>query len=180
MHRLTLLTLLFTSGLVRGSSSFAFESLRLTESDARAFPAVEFASTRPRRGEHHNGAPCRAFPGSEDWPLDADWEQLNSTLGGALLRPSLTPAVCYPGEHYDADRCSFLVREAGRNAFWFSDPLSVFSQWPQGSTCMPNLTAVGECTRGAFPEYVVNATTVKHIQAAVNFARNKNVRLIIK
>ncbi|KAL2266754.1 hypothetical protein VTJ83DRAFT_6106 [Remersonia thermophila] len=52
--------------------------------------------------------------------------------------------------------------------------------WPQGGTCRLALNTAGECTRGGYPEYVVNATTVKHIQAAINFARNKNIRLVIK
>lgn len=33
---------------------------------------------------------------------------------------------------------------------------------------------------GGFPMYVINATTPKHIQAGVNFARNSGVRLVVK
>jgi hypothetical protein len=40
------------------------------------------------------------------------------------------------------------------------------------------LNATGKCTQGGWSVYVVNATTVKQI--AVNFARNKNLRLVIK
>jgi len=36
------------------------------------------------------------------------------------------------------------------------------------------------CTLGGFPEYVVQAATVAQIQLAINFARNANLRLIIK
>lgn len=36
------------------------------------------------------------------------------------------------------------------------------------------------CNITAFPAYVVNVTTVKQIQLAVNFARNNNIRLTIK
>jgi hypothetical protein len=38
----------------------------------------------------------------------------------------------------------------------------------------------GNCTLGGFPSYVVNATNVAQIQLAVNFARNANLRLVIK
>ncbi|KAL2186558.1 FAD-binding domain-containing protein [Thermothelomyces heterothallicus CBS 203.75] len=72
--------------------------------------------------------------------------------------------------------CEWLVDQSGRTHFWIDEPLSTLTQWPQGSTCPLVLDAPGTCTRGGYPEYVVNATTVKHIQAAVNFARNKNVR----
>lgn len=40
----------------------------------------------------------------------------------------------------------------------------------------PNAT----CTLGGFPSYVVNVTNVAQIQLAVNFARNANLRLVIK
>lgn len=40
--------------------------------------------------------------------------------------------------------------------------------------------ASGNCTHGGFPVYTVNVSDVKHIQLAVNFARNANLRLVIK
>lgn len=37
-----------------------------------------------------------------------------------------------------------------------------------------------QCTLGGFPEYVVNVTSAAQVQLAVNFARNLNIRLVIK
>lgn len=54
------------------------------------------------------------------------------------------------------------------------------TEWPQGDTCLPGLEVEGSCTQGRFPTYVVNVTTVKQVQVAVNFARNAEVRLVIK
>jgi hypothetical protein len=36
------------------------------------------------------------------------------------------------------------------------------------------------CSTGGYPEYVVKATTVAQIQLAVNFVRERNLRLVIK
>lgn len=36
------------------------------------------------------------------------------------------------------------------------------------------------CLQGAYPTYVVNASTVAQVQLAVNFARNSNIRLVVK
>jgi FAD/FMN-containing dehydrogenase len=36
------------------------------------------------------------------------------------------------------------------------------------------------CTVGGYPTYVVNVTSVAQIQLAVNFARERNLRLVIK
>jgi hypothetical protein len=57
-----------------------------------------------------------------------------------------------------------------------------FQQWPLGNPCLiPAATNVNKfCNISSFPAYVVNATTVKHIQLAVNFARNANIRVTIK
>lgn len=45
---------------------------------------------------------------------------------------------------------------------------------------MPSNNPDGNCTVGGYPSYVVNVTTVAQIQLAVNFARNSNLRFVIK
>jgi len=53
----------------------------------------------------------------------------------------------------------------------------------QGRTCMPPSIFTSPnrtCTIGGYPAYVLNATTVAQVQLAVNFARNKNIRLVVK
>jgi len=153
-----------------------FESIQLTEDHTKAFPAIDFARGEDRLPRTR----CKAWPGSNDWPSDIEWRLLNATLDGALLQPSSPSAACYRGPNFNAAKCSFLLNNATNDGFWIDDPLAVLTQWPQGGTCMPALNATGTCTQGGFPVYVVNATTVQHIQAAVNFARNKNIRLVIK
>jgi hypothetical protein len=41
-------------------------------------------------------------------------------------------------------------------------------------------TENSQCTLGGLPEYAVNVSTAAQIQLAVNFARNLNIRLVIK
>lgn len=57
-------------------------------------------------------------------------------------------------------------------------------QWQLGNPCpLPAVNAtvsISSCNITAFAAYAVNATTVKHVQLAVNFARNNNIRLTIK
>jgi len=162
------------------ANTFPFETIRLTQTDIGNFSAIRFGDLSHARSHHDPPRQCRAFPGSDDWPTEADWRQLNISLGGALLRPIQVGSVCYEGPNYNSSACRYLIEQAGGTRFWLDDPLSTLYQWPQGYTCVPSLNPVGNCTRGGSPEYVVNATTVKQIQAAVNFARNKNVRLVIK
>lgn len=52
----------------------------------------------------------------------------------------------------------------------------------QGMTCLPGDGSIANatCTVGGYPLYVVDARNAWDVQAAVNFARNKNIRLVIK
>lgn len=57
----------------------------------------------PRRQTPSN---CKAFPGDAAWPSVGDWNALNSTLHGALLKPIPISAVCHASwPQYDADAC---------------------------------------------------------------------------
>lgn len=52
----------------------------------------------------------------------------------------------------------------------------------EGVSCVPPTIARtgANCTQGGNPSYVVKVTNVAQIQLAVNFARNLNLRLIVK
>lgn len=174
-------SLLFSSFLAvvsaAGCANFPFENVTLADTDIGNFSAIAFGNTTAPISQE---ASCRAFPGTPDWPADDEWSQLNHTLGGALLKPALLGSVCYAGPSLDAERCKFLVVNGSTYRTFINDPLTVLTLWPEGVTCPVVLNATGSCTQGGYPEYVVNVTTVKQIQIAVNFARNKNLRLVIK
>lgn len=54
--------------------------------------------------------------------------------------------------------------------------------WPfkTNNTCMPTSDPSGTCTRGFYGRYVILATTKSQIKAGVDFARDRNLRLIIR
>ena len=179
--RLNILAFILFPLLVKAAvaaANFPFESDELTEAEIGDFSAIEFGDHSTAHGD---GPDCKAYPGSEGWPLEDEWARLNSSLGGILLKPVPAAAACYEGPYEDQAQCNFLLRNASRSRFYIDDPLTVLTAWPEGDTCFATGTADGlSCTQGGCPVYVVNATTVKHIQIAVNFARNKNLRLVIK
>lgn len=178
MNRLLLLSACSLFSWRVQSLSSATESVQLGSDDIAAFSAVGFGDTR--RPSHHH-AECRAFPGSEDWPSEHEWSRLNRTMDGSLLKPTPVGAACYPGPLYDEKQCRYLLSPVATNShFYIDDPLTSLTQWTEGGTCMASLRPKGNCTQGGFPVYVANVTTVKQVQAAVNFARNKNIRLVIK
>lgn len=52
----------------------------------------------------------------------------------------------------------------------------------EGKTCLPgtNPTALAKCTQGGYSLYSVNVSNVAQIQLTVNFARSRNLRLVVK
>jgi hypothetical protein len=133
-------------------------------------------STNPIRISSRTNS-CKAYPGTSSWPNVDQWNSLNETLGGQLIKP-LTPAgVCHKDQpNYDEARCLELGGEqAGgdgpglwRSYDWHAeDPVSVeWDNW-MNWTCLPSPEA--PCTGDGYPAYVVNATTAEHVQAGVNF-----------
>ncbi len=93
-------------GLIHGAL-LDFESIQLGADHIDDFPDVDFGdfNARTRRGPE-----CRSFPGNDDWPTELEWRRLNTTLGGALLRPTPLAAVCYRGgpvSNYDFAKCDY-------------------------------------------------------------------------
>ncbi|CAI6340144.1 unnamed protein product [Periconia digitata] len=157
--------------------NFPYEAVQLQESDVANNPDLAFGSLP---GEIP--ADCKTFPGDDDWPSTQRWAALNATLNGALIRAVPPLAACYQGPFYNAAKCEDVKRQSGSSLFAKEDPLIPFGMWQLGNPCpIPASTNLNNsCNFASFPAYVVNASTVKHIQLAVNFARNNNIRVTIK
>jgi len=162
------------------AANFPYESTELTESDIGKFSALSFgnASSAPST---YQAPKCKVQPEDAAWPTEEQWTRFNSSLQGQLLKPRPVSEACYPGPAYNNETCAFLVGPAKETRFFFDDPLTMLTTWGEGATCLALLNTTGRtCTQGGFPVYVVNATSVRDIQMAVNFARNQNLRLVIK
>ncbi|CAG5149212.1 uncharacterized protein ALTATR162_LOCUS2317 [Alternaria atra] len=130
-----------------------------------------------------NSSRCKVYPDDPEWPSDEAWSQLSKLTGDRVINaPTPLAAVCYPGEDYNAAKCSeYTVAAWQKSYIHMIDPIEIMSPVAQGMTCTPPVLFDSHgCTRGGFPMYVVNATEPKHVQLAVNFARNTGVRLVIK
>jgi len=161
------------------STNFNWEKVQLNRNETLAYPDIDFGNTSGANSTY-TGPKCKVGPSDAGWPTADEWTKLNKTLGGALLKPAPPAAVCYQGQNYDAAKCDFIT--AGSSTTYFADhPVAALTEWAGGNTCpVAKNPAPKTCTQGAFPPYVVNATTVRQIQIAVNFARNRNLRLVIK
>ncbi|KAJ7474372.1 FAD-binding domain-containing protein [Mycena galericulata] len=126
------------------------------------------------------GSPaCRNIPGSAGYPGPAAWRAFNSTISGRLVNvvPSAKFCESLPsGECTEEQWTSFVFRNTIPGAMNQVN-------WEQGydlappSLCLQNGTT---CGQGDVPLYSVEAETVADIQAALEFTRKNNLRLVVK
>lgn len=133
---------------------------------------------------------CPQLPSDDCWPSNESWAQLNSTVGGRLLRPKPPGSVCYPEEsNYDAEACKDVIRNWTSSAWQGNDPISLSS--PPSDACYPiypnGTSTAGDpqagargCDPSSYPVYVINATSAEDVKAGVDFARENSVRLNVK
>ncbi|KAF7333811.1 FAD-binding domain-containing protein [Mycena venus] len=182
-----LLSLLAVQHLV-GAVNFAWEETQLTKDDIATFDSIAFADTALSVPVDSNiniatssGRECKVGPWDTAWPTEAEWAAFNTSLDGALIMTVPQGAVCYPNDpHYDKAACAAVVEATAHSGGIVVDPSNIVQPWSAGEPCNITETPIGNCSLGGFPVYIVNATTVKHVQLGVNFARNKGIRLVVK
>lgn len=122
---------------------------------------------------------CKATPGSHNWPSDVEWAKLNTSLSGRLLKPSPPGAVCHQHQPtYDPAACPVVAADWLTSAWQAENPIGTICNNFNNDTCLPNATY--PCSGEGYPVYVVNATQAEDVKHGVDFARQHNIRLIVK
>ncbi|KAH9887786.1 FAD binding domain-containing protein [Xylariomycetidae sp. FL2044] len=122
---------------------------------------------------------CKLIPADPDWPSSEVWSQLNETIQGGLLQPTPPGAVCHPSQaSYNATKC--VVAQYAWSSPYFHDSDPVSSDWNNwnNDSCLPLPDL--PCSSQGYPLYVINATTPDHVAAGIDFAREHNIRLVVK
>lgn len=122
---------------------------------------------------------CKAVPGSADWPSDNAWASLNDSLSGQLIKTLPPGAVCHPTQStFNAAACP-VVQAGWLTSEWHTnDPVSSIENNWNNDTCLPIST--DPCSGEGYPIYVINATCAEDVKEGLDFARENNVRLIVK
>jgi len=113
---------------------------------------------------HH--ASSRVRPHDPAWPSEASWNRLNREVGGRLIKVQSPLGVCQDVPH--STSCSNVFKEL-RNPYYIGDQvgLTQTSGWVDAWTSTPSV-------------YAVAARQTAAVVAAVNFAREHHLRLVIK
>ena len=122
---------------------------------------------------------CKSSPNSPTWPSSSQWQMFNESLSYRLLKPLPPAAVCHPNEPvYNNASCAYVAAQWSNSSFHADNPISVDTNNWNNDSCLP--TAVAPCSGEGYPIYVVNASTADHVKTAVDFARENNIRLVVK
>jgi len=108
----------------------------------------------------------RVRPSDPEWPAPAAWERLNQSTGGRLVKVQSPLTACEgPGS---AAACSGVFKEL-KNPYYIADNvgLTQTSGWVDAWTSAPSV-------------YAVAARSSADVVAAVNFAREHRLRLVVK
>jgi FAD/FMN-containing dehydrogenase len=108
----------------------------------------------------------RVRPGDPAWPSAASWEMLSRDVGGRLIKVESPLAACQnaPG----SAACNDFFKQL-KNPYYIGEQLALTqtSGWADAWTSAPSI-------------YAVAATKTEDVVAAVNFARENNLRLVVK
>jgi len=108
----------------------------------------------------------RVRPSDPQWPSADSWEKLSQAVEGNLLRPHALLAPCETEPNGAA--CADVMKNL-RNPFYVGDQVAgtQVSGWLDAWTPAPSA-------------YAVAARNSRQVAAAVNFAREHNLRLVVK
>ncbi|TPX59328.1 hypothetical protein PhCBS80983_g02518 [Powellomyces hirtus] len=129
---------------------------------------------------------CRCLSSNPScWPSPATFAAFNSTVDGGLTAISPPGKVCYPGPHFNEAACN-TARVNSTNPYYRGDLIgATMYQKNQGDAigvdvCPVYPTPNGACRQGKVSVIGVDARTVAHVQKAVKFAADRNLRLAVK
>ncbi len=108
----------------------------------------------------------RVRPSDPGWPSAASWERLNRDVGGRLTKVESPLAACIDAP--ESTTCA-QVWESLKNPYYLGDEVGLTQSlgWVDAWTSQPSA-------------YAVAAHTTNDVVAAVNFARENNLRLVVK
>src|SRR5579871_607192 len=110
--------------------------------------------------------PSRVRPGDPGWPSPAEWQALNARVGGKLVQPRALFSACADPAQQDA--CRAMLKESS-NPFFLGDQVggTQVSGWFRAWTAAPSA-------------YAIVAHSAQDVAHGVNFAREHNLRLVVK
>lgn len=145
---------------------------------------------------------CKCIPGDDCWPTAQDWEAFNATISGKLVAPRQLASVCHD-PNYDQAACEYIREQWTQPEIQFvpphiltslsgffvactnmvtsdESPSSIMAASVANGSCDPFTAQELPCEPGPSISYAVNATDASDFTKSIAFARDRNVRLVIR
>ncbi|PVF95631.1 FAD-binding domain-containing protein [Serendipita vermifera] len=115
------------------------------------------------------------------WPSESDWNSLNATLQGFLVRARPPAYPCHP-PNLDETQCQ-IVKQNWTNELWRAQQPGAYfdAAWENGdSYCNIDNNSTVPCDQGLVPIYVAQVKSVADVQTAVKFAKKHKISTRVK
>ncbi|KAF2849814.1 FAD binding domain-containing protein [Plenodomus tracheiphilus IPT5] len=122
---------------------------------------------------------CRCLPGDACWPSTATWSTLNSTIGGKLVATVPIGSPCHDPT-YNATTCKVLQDQWTNPLTHIPSSHSIMQSYFANQSCDPFTDRIVPCKLGNYAAFSVKVTDSGDIVAALNFAKEHNVRVLVR
>ena len=128
---------------------------------------------------------CKTTPHRSSWPSEHDWQALNSSIDGRLLKTVPAASSCWSGNPFGSKvSCDAVEDGWGSGLFHIDQPESIdYPLWANNSCLPPTASGYDKkqgCELGGLPEFIVNATQECHVATALKWAAERNIRVSVK
>src|SRR5215472_11850999 len=140
--------------------------LQIVVASIPSLPSIWSWLLGPRLSAAATRSLSRVRPADPEWPPEASWDRLSQEIPGKLLKVQSPLAECM--EAPSSPICTQIFKEL-KNPYYLGDEVGLTQSlgWVEAWTSRPSV-------------YAVVAETTDDVVAAVNFARENNLRLVVK
>ncbi|PKY04592.1 FAD/FMN-containing dehydrogenase [Aspergillus campestris IBT 28561] len=122
---------------------------------------------------------CLCLPEDRCWPSSSQWDALNASTGGRLISTVPLGRPCHD-PHYDEAACVDLRNKWNVPSTHYVSSSSVMQTYFANQSCDPFTPEPQPCELGNYASYAVNVSSNEDVIAAVRFAGENKIRLVIR
>ncbi|KAL0572750.1 hypothetical protein V5O48_009214 [Marasmius crinis-equi] len=142
-----------------------------------AFASIELL--KPFLGLGFHRPPCRIVPTDEAWPEQHVWDAFNDSVDSRLIKVVPDDSPCHD-PNYDKEQCNVVQKSWLQSEFHLERPGSIMNPVFYNLSCDPFTPRETPCRMRNLVEYSVNISRPEHVVKAVQFAKEHNIRFVIK
>ncbi|THU80375.1 FAD-binding domain-containing protein [Dendrothele bispora CBS 962.96] len=123
---------------------------------------------------------CKALPSDADWPTRSVWNAFNASVDGRLIRTVPIASPCH-NPTFDAEKCQSIRDNWHEVSLHLPSSSSVMTPFFANDSCDPFTAPDAPCVIGSYIiQYAVNVSTKAHVLKTTEFARNHNIRFVLR